>query len=104
MVKSLCGSSEPPQIRFPPPTSSPKLRASRFSHLTSKMAHTIVMNWNFKGDSVIESTLDTHSEAGDSVPRYRVGVVILFAWFESLTSASVGSTVHQGTEWCHHDI
>lgn len=39
--------------------------------------HTIVMNWNFaKGESVIESTLDTHSETGDLVPRYRVGVVI----------------------------
>ncbi|PVG04156.1 hypothetical protein CPB86DRAFT_771588 [Serendipita vermifera] len=36
------------------------------------MAHSIIMNWNFvKGEPVIESTLDTHSETGDFVPRYR---------------------------------
>ncbi|KAG8759415.1 hypothetical protein FRC14_005989 [Serendipita sp. 396] len=36
------------------------------------MAHSIVMNWNFaRGEPVIESTLDTHTETGDSVPRYR---------------------------------
>ncbi|KIM27588.1 hypothetical protein M408DRAFT_330020 [Serendipita vermifera MAFF 305830] len=36
------------------------------------MTHSIIMNWNFaKGEPVIESTLDGHSENGDFVPRYR---------------------------------
>lgn len=35
------------------------------------------MNWNFsKGEPVIESTLDGHSETGDFVPRYRVSILI----------------------------
>ena len=72
------------------------------------MAQSIIMNWTFsKGEPVIESTLDTHSETGDFVPRYRVRVYT--QWSDAPTicanvSDSGSVLVHKRTQWRHYGL
>jgi predicted nucleic acid-binding protein len=64
------------------------------------MAQSIVMNWNFsRASSVIESTLDTHTENGDLVPRYRVSPA------DHLLNASLSVyQVSNAKSLCSYDI